>query len=89
MDIRNLLTMKKPTIGITIGDPASIGPEIAVKALTGNQVREISNPILFGDASVVNKTVKNLGVNDLAKGGLGRITIYTEEAIKELGEKLK
>lgn len=34
---------------------------------------------------VVN--VKNLGVNDLAKGGLGRIVIYTEEAIKNLGAK--
>ena len=33
---------------------------------------------------VVN--VKNLGVNDLAKGGLGRLTLYTEQAIKYLGE---
>lgn len=30
-----------------------------------------------------------LNVEDLAKGGLGRITIYTEKAIKELGEKYK
>jgi len=35
------------------------------------------------------KTVRELGVNDLAKGGPGRITLYTEEAIKELREKLK
>ncbi len=33
--------------------------------------------------------VKNLGVKDLAQGGLGRLTMYTEQAIKELGEKLK
>ena len=36
--------------------------------------------------------VKNVGevsVTDLAKGGSGRLTIYTENAIKELGEKLK
>ena len=31
---------------------------------------------------VVN--VKNLGVTDLAKGGLGRLTLYTEKAIKDL-----
>ena len=31
--------------------------------------------------------VKKLGVNDLAKGGLGRLTIWTENAIKELGGK--
>ena len=33
--------------------------------------------------------VKSLGVTDLARGGVGRLTIYTEGAIKELGEKLK
>ncbi len=31
----------------------------------------------------------SLGVTDLAKGKIGRLTLYTEEAIKELGEKLK
>ena len=34
---------------------------------------------------VVN--VKKLGVEDLAKGGIGRLTIYTEESIKYLKEK--
>jgi large subunit ribosomal protein L4e len=36
----------------------------------------------------VRKT-KNLGIMDLAEGGLGRLTIYTEKAIKDLNEKLK
>lgn len=36
---------------------------------------------------VVN--VKNLGVTDLAKGGPGRLTLYTEQAIKNLGERSK
>ncbi|MBI2043637.1 50S ribosomal protein L4 [Candidatus Pacearchaeota archaeon] len=31
----------------------------------------------------------NLGVLDLAKGGLGRLVVYTEDAINELGEKYK
>lgn len=31
----------------------------------------------------------NLNVTDLASGGQGRLTIYTETAIKELGERLK
>jgi len=30
-----------------------------------------------------------IGVTDLAKGGPGRLTLYTEQSIKELGEKLK
>jgi len=34
---------------------------------------------------VVN--VNNLSIVDLAKGGIGRLTVYTEQAIKELGDK--
>lgn len=33
--------------------------------------------------------VKKLGINDLANGGVGRITVYTEKAINDLGEKFK
>jgi large subunit ribosomal protein L4e len=32
---------------------------------------------------------ENVGVTDLAKGGVGRLTIYTEQAVEELGGKLK
>jgi large subunit ribosomal protein L4e len=35
------------------------------------------------------QNVKKLGIEDLARGGVGRLTIYTEEAIKNLGEKKK
>ncbi len=31
--------------------------------------------------------IKNLSINDLAKGGLGRLVVYTEEAIKNLENK--
>lgn len=34
-------------------------------------------------------SVKNLGVSDLSRGGLGRLTLYTEQAIKDLREKFK
>ena len=30
-----------------------------------------------------------LSVTELAKGGIGRLTIYTEKAIKDLEEKCK
>lgn len=32
---------------------------------------------------------KKLGVNDLANGGVGRLTIYTEQAIKDLKIKFE
>jgi large subunit ribosomal protein L4e len=34
-------------------------------------------------------SVENLSVNSLSKSGLGRLTVYTENAIKELGEETK
>ena len=34
------------------------------------------------------KNSKNVSVNDLAKGGPGRITIYTESALKELNDRI-
>jgi large subunit ribosomal protein L4e len=33
------------------------------------------------------KKAKSLNINDLARGGLGRLTVYTEQAIKELGDR--
>lgn len=35
------------------------------------------------------KNARELNVTDLANGGAGRLTIYTEEAIKNLGERIK
>jgi len=32
---------------------------------------------------------KNVSITDLAKGGVGRLTVYTEQAIKEIGERCK
>ena len=50
--------MKKPIIGITMGDPASIGPEISVMALTDPKVLELCNPLIVGDAAVMEDAVK-------------------------------
>ena len=42
----------KPLIGITMGDPAGIGPEIAVKAVLKKDVKEICHAVLIGDAQI-------------------------------------
>ena len=43
-----------PRIAIALGDPAGIGPEIALKAVLASSVRAICRPILFGDRSVLD-----------------------------------
>lgn len=50
----------KPIIAITMGDPASIGPEIAVKALLEKKIYDICRPVLVGDASVFEQIISLL-----------------------------
>ena len=42
-----------PRIAIALGDPAGIGPEIALKAALYPQVRKICRPLLVGDRGVL------------------------------------
>lgn len=41
---------KRPFIGITMGDPAGIGPEIIVKALTDQRIYSVCRPVVLGDS---------------------------------------
>lgn len=45
-----------------MGDPASIGPEIAVKALLNKKIHTMCRPILVGDASVFTDIIDRLGL---------------------------
>ncbi|WP_290896577.1 4-hydroxythreonine-4-phosphate dehydrogenase PdxA [Hoeflea sp.] len=45
-----------------IGDPAGIGPEVAVKALAGGAVHEVSIPVLLGSAAAVERALEFTGV---------------------------
>lgn len=40
--------MTKPVIGITMGDPAGIGPEIVVKALSDPSIRALGRFVIYG-----------------------------------------
>jgi len=43
----------KPIIGITMGDPAGIGPEVVVKAVTDEKVTRVCHPLVFGSFPVI------------------------------------
>ena len=40
-------------VAISVGDPAGIGPEIALKAALDERVRRIARPLLVGDRRVI------------------------------------
>lgn len=75
----------KPILAITMGDPAGIGPEITVRALSRKETYDKCRPIVTGDAAVMREAVKLLGL-DLkvkavdnvkdAKFELGTIDVY-------------
>jgi 4-hydroxythreonine-4-phosphate dehydrogenase len=48
----------KPILGITMGDPSGIGPEISVKALGQAKVYEICRPLIIGDAGVMERAAR-------------------------------
>ncbi|MDY0010548.1 MAG: 4-hydroxythreonine-4-phosphate dehydrogenase PdxA [Candidatus Izemoplasmatales bacterium] len=49
--------MNKPIIGVPIGDPAGIGPEIAIKSAIDERVLAVSNPLLIGDVNVLKNII--------------------------------
>lgn len=51
---------KLPVIGITMGDPVGIGPEIIVKALASQELYRVCRPVVLGDASLVERDVRSL-----------------------------
>ena len=53
--------MDRPLIGITIGDPAGIGPEIVIKALTHSEIYDDVRPLIFGDRSILEQVLEMLG----------------------------
>ena len=54
---------KRPRIGITMGDPNGIGPEVIVKALHSAEVGELCETVVFGDAEIIQAAADNAGLN--------------------------
>lgn len=57
--------MIKPILGITMGDPASIGPEITVKALSRPSLYDQCRPLVVGDAAMMEKAKKLVGHEEI------------------------
>ena len=51
-----------PTIAISIGDPAGIGPEIVVKALASDAFRSIANWVVIGDRNALAPVEAQTGI---------------------------
>lgn len=71
-----MVHVQRPVVGITIGDPAGIGPEIVVRALATDAVRASVQPVVIGDAWVLQRAMAATGVPiDFAAGGIRLIDL--------------
>lgn len=57
------MTDPRPLVGITMGDPVGIGPEIAVKALAHRHVYEACRPVCIADAGVMERALRHTRVD--------------------------
>ncbi|UCE55721.1 MAG: 4-hydroxythreonine-4-phosphate dehydrogenase PdxA [Desulfobacterales bacterium] len=53
----------RPILGISVGDPGGIGPEITVKALNQKEIYDISRPLAVADYRVMKDALKFTDVN--------------------------
>jgi 4-phospho-D-threonate 3-dehydrogenase / 4-phospho-D-erythronate 3-dehydrogenase len=79
------MEFKKPIVGISAGDPAGIGPEIAVKALSHKEIFDVCKPIVVCDAGIVKQILKicrlELVVNVINKPAEGLFKLGTIDVL--------
>ncbi|MGH9855732.1 MAG: 4-hydroxythreonine-4-phosphate dehydrogenase PdxA [Blastocatellia bacterium] len=53
----------KPRIGVTIGDPSGIGPEVTLKAVSEEEVLAVCAPVMIGDARYLSHWARVFGLS--------------------------
>ena len=51
---------RRPRVGITMGDPTGIGPEVVLKAVAEEEVRAVCRPVIIGDAQLLAHNARTL-----------------------------
>jgi len=63
---------ERPILGITMGDPAGVGPEVTALALARSEVRALARSVVIGDASVMAEAARIVGA-DLTVRAIGSL----------------
>jgi 4-hydroxythreonine-4-phosphate dehydrogenase len=69
----------KPELGLSLGDPAGIGPEVTLRAAANARVRRACRLVVYGDEQVLELTRRRLGISRTAATAITRI-----EAVRSL-----
>ncbi len=57
---------RKPTIGVTMGDPGGIGPEVVLGALKSPEVWERCTPIVIGSVDILRRVAEQAGITGVS-----------------------
>jgi 4-hydroxythreonine-4-phosphate dehydrogenase len=75
----------KPIVGVTMGDPASIGPEIACKMFAEKTIYDFCRPLIVGDSASLSEGMKvgkvMLQLNSIRKASEGKFVHGTIDVI--------
>jgi 4-hydroxythreonine-4-phosphate dehydrogenase len=55
----------RPRVGITIGDPNGVGPEVIIKAFLDNRMLQVCSPVIYGSSKVISHYRKLLNIAEL------------------------
>jgi 4-hydroxythreonine-4-phosphate dehydrogenase len=74
--------MPLPRIGLTVGDPSGIGPEIAAKAAADRRVLAVCQPILYGPSPELRQTFRpGVGSADAGRAAFEAVKTATADAL--------
>lgn len=71
----------RPVIGITVGDPNGVGPEVIVKALSQEWVYKLCRPLVIGHDEVIRRALPLAGAGRLDDGEAQRAGTLDEEEV--------
>jgi len=54
----------KPRIGITIGDPNGIGPEVVIRALSDSRILSMITPVIYGSTQAISYYKKTMNLEE-------------------------
>lgn len=57
-----MIVDKRPILGISVGDPGGVGPEVTAKALNHRQIYGVCRPLVVADARVMEDVLRFTGL---------------------------
>ncbi|MFQ5585664.1 MAG: 4-hydroxythreonine-4-phosphate dehydrogenase PdxA [Thermodesulfobacteriota bacterium] len=62
----------KPTIAITMGDPAGVGPEVLLRAVADKRVTRCCHPVVLGDGAILRHIARKIGL----RGVVSKVIVH-------------